>query len=81
MGMVWPYILSMKSTTQERDMNTTTEQTVIDNNQAAITFGKLMNEWDRQMSIKMEKGLTKDEAAAVVGAEMTEWFNVNVFNK
>lgn len=57
--------------------------TTISNNDFALALEKIMNEWDRCIAIHMNKGMTKQQAAAIVGPQMTEWMDENTarYNK
>jgi hypothetical protein len=68
----------MKTTTQEQDMTTT-----ITDNDFARALKMIVNEWDRCIAIHMEKGMTKKQAAAIVGPQMTDWMDENTarYNK
>jgi hypothetical protein len=56
---------------------TTTQEQAMSNKDFAIALETLMNEWDRCISIHTSKGMTKKDAAAIVGPQMTEWMNEN----
>ena len=49
----------------------------ITNQDFAYALEKVMNEWDRCIAVNMAKGLTKQNAVAIVGRQMTEWFDDN----
>lgn len=55
----------------------TTTDTNISNADFSRAFELLMNEWDRCIAIYTDKGMTKKDAAAIVGPQMTEWMNEN----
>jgi hypothetical protein len=58
---------------------TTKEQamTTISDNDFARALETIINEWDRCIAIYMAKGMTKKQAAAIVGPQMTEWMDEN----
>jgi len=66
------------TTTQEQAMTTT-----ITDNDFARALETIINEWDRCIAIHMDKGMTKKQAAAIVGPQMTEWMDENTarYNK
>ena len=57
--------------------------TTITDNDFARALKMIVNEWDRCIAIHMEKGMTKKQAAAIVGPQMTDWMDENTarYNK
>ena len=57
--------------------------TTITDNDFARALETIINEWDRCIAIHMEKGMTKKQAAAIVGPQMSEWMDENTarYNK
>jgi hypothetical protein len=67
--------MATATTTQEIEMDLTDAN--ITNEEFAYALEKVMNEWDRCIAVNMAKGLTKQNAVAIVGRQMTEWFDDN----
>lgn len=54
--------------------DTPTPEQMLANPEFKQALANLMNEWVRCMAIQIGKGLSHDQAAAIVGAQMTAWF-------
>ena len=55
-----------------KDMTTTTN-----NKDFSRVLEIMMNEWDRCIDIQMASGLTRAEAAEIVGVQMNQWLDNN----